>query len=255
MAHHPPWSKTCFSWVSLLSFLVPLYTFLNPEARMFLFIHKSDHVILLQTLPWLLFPLRVKATPPPGDSGTPTASLLFSPMLTLLGNRHTADSGPLCFCSFCLECSSSSRYPYGSPLTSVWPLLKYHFLNEALPQAAYLNCNHTCSGPQHSRPQGPYHHVTYHILYFFTIYLCPLKQMLQEHRGFCPFRFLRLYPRPTMVPGIKLTLRKQPMNKQINIYISAPLNGAAGFQSQTYLQSPELESARATLHRSSSERL
>ena len=80
----------------------------------------------------VLFPLRVKAMPPLGDSGTPTASLLFSFMLTLLGNRHTADSGPLCFCSFCLECSPFSRYPYGSPLTSVWPLLKYHFLNGGL---------------------------------------------------------------------------------------------------------------------------
>lgn len=41
-----------------------------------------------------------------------------------------------------------------------------------------------------------------------------------------------------MVPGIKLTLRKQPMNEQINIYISAPLIGAAGFQSQTVSAKP-----------------
>ena len=92
-----------------------------------------DLIILLQTLQWLLFPLRVKAKSL-REALAPQLPLcpqhlLFCPVLTLLWKRHTADFRASVLL-FLLPRMIFPDIHMALSFTS-WLLLKYHFLNEA----------------------------------------------------------------------------------------------------------------------------
>lgn len=113
-------------------------------------IQKSDPIILLQPLTRPLLPLRVTAK-------SQQEALVSQPSL---GPQHLPSSpmltaGEQASCRLRASASVPSAWNVLPPdthtaplLMSFQPLLKYHFLNDTLPQAAYLNC--TCSRPQHS---------------------------------------------------------------------------------------------------------
>lgn len=80
-------------------------------------IQKSDHIILLQSLTRPLLPLRVTAKSE--QEALVSQPSLGPPASALLSHAHCWGTGTLqtqglCFCSLCLECSSS-RYPHGFP--------------------------------------------------------------------------------------------------------------------------------------------